>query len=555
MNRRIASAAASIIGLIVVILAVLSATLWRPSSLVQATSPTPDQPYVVTERGVLGVVNSNVTVTASAPGQNITLAVAQAADVQAWLEQDPYTSVSGLSSWTALNAAAVTERCAPADGSTPTASPSASTSADASASPSTSATAAADANGCTTLTPSGATLAGSDLWLETGTGEGTVQLSVDATDPNLVVIAATDGTAAAPTLSLQWDRNVATPWLIPGLILGGLLILVGVFGWVFDHLLRRADEERRRRAAERAARVAQADSTATVGFPVVTGDPNRPLTRRESREKERAAEAGEEWLDPRTGELYLAGELISRLKSPSRQDSDDASDEDEDLRAAGVSRGAAVVPALDEEATQALRAQRELDDDAPFAIASDDEESDDASDEEESSSEQDAGSDSGTDEIAHESANEAANEVADHGDAADDSAPADEAKDHNDSGDEADEAGPAHEPEAAEADTEGSAEASSDESIAESGQAEDAETEDAPESAQHDEPRSEHSEDVVENDSAFGETRVFAPIEEDSVFGDSAPKSVQNSAQTSVQNSEQTSVQTSVQTTNEEKSE
>lgn len=539
MNRRIASAAASIIGLIVVILAVLSATLWRPSSLVQATSPTPDQPYVVTERGVLGVVNSNVRVTASAPGQNITLAVAQAADVQAWLEQDPYTSVSGLSSWTALNAAAVTERCAPADGSTPAASPSASTSADASASPSASASAAADANGCTTLTPSGATLAGSDLWLETGTGEGTVQLSVDATDPNLVVIAASDGTAAAPTLSLQWDRNVATPWLIPGLILGGLLILVGVFGWVFDHLLRRADEERRRRAAERAARVAQADSTATVGFPVVTGDPNRPLTRRESREKERAAEAGEEWLDPRTGELYLAGELISRLESPSRQDSDDTSDEDEDLRAAGVSRGAAVVPALDEEATQALRAQRELDDDAPFAIASDDEESDDASDEEETSSEQDAGSDLGTDEIV----NEAVNEVADHGDAADDSAPADEAKDHNDSGDEAGEAGPAHEPDAAEADTEGSAEASSDESIAESGQAEDVETEDAPESAQHDEPRSEHSEDVVENDSAFGETRVFAPIEEDSVFGDSALNSVQ------------TSVQTSGQTTNEEKSE
>lgn len=507
MNRRIASAAASIIGLIVVILAVLSATLWRPSSLVQAVSPAPDQPYVVTEPGVLGVVNSDVTVTASAPGQNVTVAVAQAADVQAWLQYDPFTSVSGLSSWTALSAEAVTQRCAPADGSTPTASPSASTSADASASPSASVSPSADANGCVTLASSGASLQGSDLWLQSATGEGSAQLTVDATDPNLVVIAATDGTAAAPTLSLQWDRNVATPWLIPGLILGGLLILVGVFGWVFDHLLRRADEERRRRAAERAARVAQADSTATVGFPVVTGDPDRPLTRRESREKERAAEAGEEWIDPRTGELYLAGELISRLENTSEEGSDDASGEDEDLRAAGVSRGAAIVPALDEESTQALRAGRELDDDAPFAIASDDEESDE-------------GGEAKTAETSEASPE----------------APSQDPAQANEAENARPEPAEAQDEEGADLALETVAEQASHSERSEDGVGNFADVigEVLPEASA--EPAAEA---IPEPGSAFAETRVFTPIEEDSVFGDPV----------------QTRAQTSVQTTNEEKSE
>ena len=98
-----------------------------------------------------------------------------------------------------------------------------------------------------------------------------------------------------------------TPWYFyGGLVLGGLFVLAGAFLFFIDLQLRRADVERRTLSAERAARIANADSVSTEGIPQVT-DPDRRLTRRELREKERAEAAGEAWTDPRTGRVYLDG--------------------------------------------------------------------------------------------------------------------------------------------------------------------------------------------------------------------------------------------------------
>lgn len=382
MNRRILSAITALVGLIVIALAVCSATVWRPSSTAEATlATTPHQHYVVTEPGVLGLVDSDVTIKATgSKNEDVTLYVAHSSDVQAWLENDPYVSVTGLSSWTQLSSTDVTKRCASAS-STASASasgsasgtPSAAASAKASSKPSASATATTDAKGCTVLEASDADPADSaDLWLATKTGKGSASLEIDATDPDLVVLAATDGSSDAPQLSLSWPRNVSTPWLVPGLIVGGLLLLVGVFMLLMDLQARREDEQRRAAAAERAARLSSADSTSTAGIPAV-GDPDRPLTRREKRDKERAERAGEEWIDPRTGRVYLAGvEAPDVPAAPASEQLESLSDEDAEA-SVGAARGAAVVPGLDEESVAAHRAGRELDDDAPFAIASDDE--------------------------------------------------------------------------------------------------------------------------------------------------------------------------------------
>nr|WP_300337176.1 hypothetical protein [Actinomyces sp.] len=390
MNRRIVSAIAAVLGLVVIALAVCSATVWRPSSTAEATLPTtPDQPYALVEPGVLGLVNSDVTVTATSQGQDVTLAVGYSADARAWLADDPYLSVTGLRDWKTLATTEVTERCE-ADSATATATATASAGATdaaspaatqeatetASAAPSSSATASA---GCTALTASGADPAGADVWQTSVTKADTATIDLDATDSDLVILAATDGSAAAPTLTLTWSRSVSTPWLVPGLVLGGVLILVGVFGLLLDIQMRHADEQRRQRAAERAARLATADSTATMGIPAVN-DPNRPLTRREARDKERAEAAGEEWIDPRTGVVYVDGVAAPAVPQAdegtgSSQPADaqgadgEATAEDEPpaepvtdeeaLEAAGASRGSAVVPGLDEETVRALRAGRE----------------------------------------------------------------------------------------------------------------------------------------------------------------------------------------------------
>ena len=315
MIRRIVSVIATILGLVVIALAVCSATIWRPSATVQATlTQTPDQHYVLTEPGVLGLVDPSVTITATAEGQPVFLAVAYAVDAKAWLADDPYLSVTGLTDWNTLSATPVTERCETVDPASAAPTQTASPGADATAAtraPTGAATdgATADSTGsggaCTTLADSNADPSQADLWLKTASGQGTVTLD-NVVEPGTVLLAATDGSGPAPRITLSWPHAVSTPWLVPGIIAGGLLLLVGVFGLLIDIQMRRADSQRRQRAAERAARLATADSVSTAGLPRVD-DPDRPLTRRETREKERAEADGEEWMDPRTGVVYING--------------------------------------------------------------------------------------------------------------------------------------------------------------------------------------------------------------------------------------------------------
>ena len=300
MIRRIVSVIATILGLVVIALAVCSATIWRPSTTVQATlAQTPDQHYVLTEPGVLGLVDPSVTITATAEGQPVFLAVAYTVDAKAWLADDPYLSVTGLTDWNTLSATPVTERCETADPASAAPTQTASPGADATAAtqaPTGGATdgATADSAGsggaCTTLADSNADPSQADLWLKTASGQSTVTLE-NVVEPDTVLLAATDGSGPAPRITLSWPRTVSTPWLIPGIIVGGLLLLAGVFGLLIDIQMRRADSQRRQRASERAARMATADSVTTAGLPRVE-DPDRPLTRREVREKERAEAAG-----------------------------------------------------------------------------------------------------------------------------------------------------------------------------------------------------------------------------------------------------------------------
>ena len=311
MIRRIVSVIATVLGLVVIALAVCSATVWRPSATVQATlAQTPDQHYVLTEPGVLGLVDSSVSITATAEGRPVFLAVAYTVDAKAWLADDPYLSVTGLTDWNTLSAVPVTERCETADPATADPAQTASPGAEATAgtqAPADGATADSTGSGgsCTTLADSNADPSQADLWLKTASGQGTATLD-NVVEPDTVLLAATDGSGPAPRITLSWPRAVSTPWLVPGIILGGLLLLAGVFGLLIDIQMRRADSQRRERAAERAARRATADSVSTAGLPRVE-DPDRPLTRREVREKERAEAAGEEWMDPRTGVVYIGG--------------------------------------------------------------------------------------------------------------------------------------------------------------------------------------------------------------------------------------------------------
>ena len=405
MSRRILSVVVTVLGLVLVALAVCSATIWKPSSKVEAKLASgPSQPYVFTAPGVLSGVGSDVTVTASSSdGKDVHLFVTRAADLDAWMSPDadralPYTVVTRIDADAgSLSSKDETKYCPSASAA----------SAQAGATPSSAGTQ------CSERKANAVTASGSDIWLGEKTGGSSVTFNTaeDADramlprkdiDEQIVVMAMTDGKAPAPSLTVTWERQVETPWYFyGGLVLGGLFVLVGAFLFFIDLQLRRANVDRRTRSAERAARIANADSVSTEGIPQVD-DPDRQLTRRELRVKERAEASGEPWTDPRTGRVYLDGiETSSVPQAPeappangygydpaaglSGGSSSGFGDEPDgaygegpggqgDHAVAGVTRGASVVPGLDEAATQQYRAGREpegLQDGEALSIASD----------------------------------------------------------------------------------------------------------------------------------------------------------------------------------------
>ena len=397
MSRRILSVVVTVLGLVLVALAVCSATIWKPGSKVEAKFASgPSQPYVITAPGVLSGAESDVTVTASSSdGKDVHLFVARAADLDAWMSPDadkalPYTVVTGVDADAGtLSSRDETQFCPPANA---TPAPSAAASSQPSAS------AQAGGSQCSQRKTNGVTASGSDIWLGEKTGGSSVTFNTgdDAdramlprknVDEQIVVMAMTDGKAPAPGLTISWKRQVETPWYFyGGLILGGFFVLVGAFLFFIDLQLRRANIDRRNRSAERAARIANADSVSTEGIPQVD-DPDRQLTRRELRNKERAEASGEPWTDPRTGRVYLDGiETSSASRMPEALPAngydygdaaglsggsgngvgdgvDGAYGEDHggqgDPAVVGAARGTSVVPGLDEAAAQQYRAARE----------------------------------------------------------------------------------------------------------------------------------------------------------------------------------------------------
>ena len=386
----------TVLGLVLVALAVCSATIWKPGSKVEAKLASgPSQPYVITAPGVLSGAESDVTVTASSSdGKDVHLFVARAADLDAWMSPDadkalPYTVITSIDADAgSLASRDETQYCPSADAApAPSAAPSAQPSASAQA----------GGSKCSERKAKGVTASGSDIWLGEKTGGSSVTFDTgkDADramlphknlDEQIVVMAMTDGKASAPGLTVSWKRQVETPWYFyGGLVLGSVFVLVGAFLFFIDLQLRRANVDRRTRSAERAARIANADSVSTEGIPQVD-DPDRRLTRRELRDKERAEASGEPWTDPRTGRVYLDGvEAPAASQMPEALPAegydygpgagisagsgsgfgDGAAAYGEghggqgDHAVAGLARGASVVPGLDEAATQQYRAARE----------------------------------------------------------------------------------------------------------------------------------------------------------------------------------------------------
>ncbi|MFE6236369.1 hypothetical protein [Cellulosimicrobium sp. NPDC057862] len=311
MLQRIIAALLLVGGLVAVGLGVASATVWRDSDTVVATTAyTGDGTVLVTEPGVLDLVAEDVTIRATAPGeQQVTLAIGREVDVTGWVGEDAHGVVTGLSDWDALATRAVEPAAAeetPAEGETPA-------DGEAPAEEETPAEDApadgempADGEAAEGETPAegetavvGVDPAGSDMWFEESTGAGSASLRwSDQPGRWQLLVAGVGEGAVAPTLELSWPRQVETPFLWPGVIGGAVLILLGLGIGAASLRPKRRGPAGRGAATSATPAVAPGSSPQTPAGEHDAGENGgeaptdtaqvRMLTRRELREREEA---------------------------------------------------------------------------------------------------------------------------------------------------------------------------------------------------------------------------------------------------------------------------
>ncbi len=292
MRNRLIYAAVGVVGVLLIGLAIASATAWRASDVLRASAAA-NQAIVLTDPGVLAMGGDPVTVTATVPaGDHVTLAIGRDTDVAGWVGTGPDQRVTGLAGWHTLALASPTASPAPS-GPVPASGTASAAQQAAGATPvptdagtptpSVSGAAGAASAAGPTAAPSTVPDATSDMWVATaqGTGSATLTWQDQPGRWSLLVVGSTvDGIGVPPTVSMAWPRTVTTPYLVPGSVAGGLLVLLSL-------LLFWRDLRRRHGSA------ADWTPVLTDAIPVVTGAAPSALTRRQMREMHEMARTGQ----------------------------------------------------------------------------------------------------------------------------------------------------------------------------------------------------------------------------------------------------------------------
>lgn len=224
MLHKIVTASLVLVGLVIAGLSVASGTVWRASDTVVMTTGTQSgSTLLTTAPGVLGLVDDSVTISASSsPEATVVLAIGREVDVTGWIGEDPALVVTGPQDWETLEVTTNDAAVEP--------SPEATEEPPAEEAPAeTAEETPADAAPAAQPDPQG-----SDMWLASSVGSGTASLEWDASSSDRVLLVAAIGeNAETPELTLSWPREVSTPWMLPGIALGVLLMIAGgIYGYI-----------------------------------------------------------------------------------------------------------------------------------------------------------------------------------------------------------------------------------------------------------------------------------------------------------------------------------
>ncbi|MGF6833762.1 hypothetical protein QF015_001937 [Paenarthrobacter sp. TE4293] len=178
-----------LLGLLTMLAGIGQLTFWAPAETVTASVPsdTKAAPLTVIDQKLIALHDGPVKIKIQGEG-NFMVATGRPDDVEAWVGETAHTTLTGVSAdQKSLEASSV-------DGEATAPSP-----------------------------------AGSDLWVSTEDASGELDYTWNPpADGEWSLLVASDGTKPAPSsISMTFPNNATTPWAVPLIVLGIIIILVG----------------------------------------------------------------------------------------------------------------------------------------------------------------------------------------------------------------------------------------------------------------------------------------------------------------------------------------
>lgn len=185
------AAALVLLGLLTLLAGIGQRTIWAPAETFTASVPesSAQAPLTVIDQGLRTLHGGTPTITVEGDGSFL-LAAGRPDDIEAWVGKTAHNTVSGVSE------DGKDLQVEHADGEASAPNP-----------------------------------AASDLWVATENASGELEYSwTPPADGDWSLLLASDGTKPAPAkISMTFPNDTSTPWAIPLMVFGGLLILAGVF--------------------------------------------------------------------------------------------------------------------------------------------------------------------------------------------------------------------------------------------------------------------------------------------------------------------------------------
>lgn len=197
------------LSLVLFIVGALALTIWKPAQKISASGQT-SSPYLLTRGGVLPLYGDSVkvTVTADNPSQAVWMAVGDSNDVKAWVADHPYDEIIGLSDLQTLKMVEPTE----GENGSPN--------QEGAQSGETDSTTVDNVQSDEAINP-----IASDMWYQVFDGTGSVSAVISGQNLEASLLVATDGSSAAPTITLTWSTPQINYLALVALILGGLFLV------------------------------------------------------------------------------------------------------------------------------------------------------------------------------------------------------------------------------------------------------------------------------------------------------------------------------------------